>query len=53
VPIHNDSDESRFITPHEKIAQLILSPVYEWDINETDELSITQRGTGGFGSTGK
>lgn len=53
VAIHNDSDVVREITPHERIAQLIVIPYLYVDFKETDELSDTSRGEGGFGSTGK
>ncbi len=35
-----------------KIAQLLVKPVLRVDVFEVEELSDTQRGTGGFGSTG-
>lgn len=53
VAIHNDSDVVREITPHERIAQLVVIPYLYVDFKETDELSDTSRGEGGFGSTGK
>lgn len=37
----------------ERIAQLIITPIPEIEFIETDELSDTDRGTGGYGSTGK
>lgn len=53
VAIHNDSDTVREITPHERIAQLVIIPYLYVDFKEADELSDTSRGEGGFGSTGK
>lgn len=53
VALHNDSEKVRIITPNEKIAQLIILPFMYWDIKEVDKLSDTDRGSGGFGSTGK
>lgn len=53
VAIHNDSDVVREIVPHERIAQLVVIPYLYVDFKETDELSDTSRGEGGFGSTGK
>jgi len=53
VAIHNDSDVIREIIPHERIAQLVVIPYLYVDFKETDELSDTSRGEGGFGSTGK
>ena len=52
VALHNDSDITRYVRPQEKIAQLIVLPFMYWDIQDVDELSDTERGTGGFGSTG-
>lgn len=53
VCLHNDSDEVRIINNGERIAQLVLMPFMEMDFIETDTLDETERGVGGFGSTGK
>ena len=53
VALHNDSDEPRTVTPHEKIAQLIVMPYLPLEFEEAEALSDTVRGEGGFGSTGK
>jgi dUTP pyrophosphatase len=53
VALHNDTEESQFIEPSERIAQMILLPYIEMEFNEVDELSDTERGEDGFGSTGK
>lgn len=53
VALHNDSEAIRYIMPNERIAQLIVLPFMKWDITEINELSSTERGSGGFGSTGK
>ena len=37
----------------DRIAQLVVMPFAQCEIEETDELSETERGTGGYGSTGK
>lgn len=52
VAIHNDTDDEQIIEPGERIAQLILMPYIPMTFEEVDELSETQRGTGGFNSTG-
>lgn len=49
----NQSRESYTIAPGERIAQLVLLPVWMGTVAETDELEDTLRGEGGFGSTGK
>lgn len=53
VALHNDSDEERIVEPNDKIAQLILMEYTIIDFQEVQELSETNRGDGGFGSTGK
>jgi len=53
VALHNDSDESRMITPRQKVAQLVVVPFLSVEFDEVKELSDTVRGVGGFGSTGK
>ena len=53
VALHNDSDEVRFIEPHERIAQLSLIPYLVIECKEVPALDITERGSGGFGSTGR
>lgn len=37
----------------QRIAQLIVQPVFRVEVEEADELSETERGTAGFGSTGR
>lgn len=53
VALHNDTNEFMSIEPHERIAQLIVMPYLSVEFNEVSELSDTERGFGGFGSTGK
>ena len=48
----NLSTEAYTITPGERVAQLMLMPVYAMSLVETDDLDKTARGEGGFGSTG-
>ena len=52
VPLHNDSDEVQVIEDGDRIAQLIVMPFQVVDWIPVEELSITSRGVGGFGSTG-
>ena len=52
VILINTSSESQTIEPGERIAQLVISPVYQIEWVEVDELGETERGSGGFGSTG-
>ena len=53
IALHNDSDEIRYVEPNERIAQLILMSYVPMTFSLVDELTITERGEGGFGSTGK
>ena len=48
----NLGDEDFVITRDMRIAQMIIAPVVQAQLVETDVLSETQRGAGGFGSTG-
>ena len=53
VGLCNISNKPYEILPFERIAQLIIMPVCCMPVIETDILEETQRGTGGFGSTGR
>ena len=53
VAIHNHGKESRTVAAGERVAQLVVAPYYACEFCETDELSETLRGEGGFGSTGR
>ena len=52
VGIINVSDQPYEIKAGDRIAQMIIAPVTKAHIIEADELVTTQRGEGGFGSTG-
>lgn len=53
IPIHNDSDLPKFIEPHERIAQIIFQKALFVDLELVEELDETERGSDGFGSTGR
>lgn len=53
IALHNDSGESRTVHDGDRIAQLVILPYLTVTFTETDTLPETQRGAGGFGSTGK
>lgn len=53
VVLYNHGPEPQTISSGERIAQLIVTPVLTPAYTETDRLTETLRGTGGFGSTGK
>lgn len=52
VALHNDSTAPQTISNHERIAQLIIMPFAQVNFEIVDELEETERGEGGFGSTG-
>lgn len=52
VILINLSDTPFIVTPGERIAQLVISPVVQAELVEVKELEETERGDGGFGHTG-
>ena len=52
VPLHNDSKEKKLISYGERVAQLIVQPYLISSLEEVNDISDTDRGNGGFGSTG-
>ena len=52
VALLNHSQIAQIIEPFERIAQLVIAPFLKVEYVEADELEGTERGTGGFGSTG-
>jgi dUTP pyrophosphatase len=53
VSLHNHSNTLQEIDNGERVAQIVIAPFLKVEFEESDELSDTVRGTGGFGSTGK
>lgn len=53
VSAWNRSDVAFTIEPMERIAQLVIVPVVQAKFNVVDAFTATQRGEGGYGSTGK
>ena len=53
VAIVNQFDEPYEIVPGERVAQLVVMPVTLLPVMETTDLDETERGQGGFGSTGR
>lgn len=52
VGLQNSSDQDYSIQPADRIAQLMITPVIQAQLERVEELNETQRGNGGFGSTG-
>ena len=53
VALHNDFNEGQWIHPGDRIAQLVFLPYIDIEFKEVKSLEETDRGSGGFGSTGK
>jgi dUTP pyrophosphatase len=52
VALHNDTEFPQEVSEGERIAQLVIIPHLSVRFVEVDDLSSTERGEGGFGSTG-
>lgn len=52
VALYNDSKEPQTIHNGDRIAQMMFVPYFQVEFEEVDDLSKTDRGTDGFGSTG-
>jgi len=53
VALHNHSNTVQQIAKGERIAQMVIAPYLTCIFEEADELDDTERGAGGFGSTGR
>lgn len=53
VALHNHTEEQRVVKHGERVAQLVIMPYTLAEYTQCDSLSDTERGEGGFGSTGK
>lgn len=53
VVLLNHSKQPQTLQPGERVAQFVITPVLQPAYEEVEELSDTNRGAGGFGSTGK
>lgn len=52
VALHNDTEKCETIHSGDRIAQMVIMPYLGVQLNEVEELNSTERGSGGFGSTG-
>ena len=51
--LHNHGSQTQTVSHGDRVAQLLVTPVFTPGFEEADELTDTARGAGGFGSTGK
>lgn len=52
VVLHNHGAEPQTLSHGERIAQMVITPVWTPPYEEVEDLTDSDRGTGGFGSTG-
>ena len=52
IALHNDTDVEQIVQPGDRIAQMILLPYIPMTFEQVENLSETDRGDNGFGSTG-
>ena len=53
IALHNHGKQARTVRHGDRVAQLVITPILRPVYEEADSLDETDRGTGGFGSTGK
>jgi dUTP pyrophosphatase len=53
VSTWNRGQQAFELTPMERLAQLVIVPVVQATFNVVEEFSMSERGEGGFGSTGR
>lgn len=53
VLLFNSGPAVHYVHHHDRIAQIILLPIYDFSLTEVDELPEGERGEAGFGSTGR
>ena len=53
IILFNHGSENFIINNNDRVAQMVLTPVMEMELEEANELPKSVRGEGGFGSTGK
>ena len=53
VALHNHGSSAVSVLKGDRIAQIVLTPYLTAEFEESDDLSDTERASGGFGSTGK
>ena len=53
IILFNHGSENFIINNNDRVAQMVLTPIIKMELEETNELPKSVRGTRGFGSTGK
>lgn len=52
VALHNHGTEPQTVLEGERVAQMVIAPYFAVNYEEATDLDETERGSGGFGSTG-
>lgn len=52
VALHNHGTKPQMVDPSERVAQMVIAPYLAAAFEEVEQLEDTERGVGGFGSTG-
>ena len=53
IILFNHGNNDFIVNSNDRVAQMVLTPVIKMELEEVDQLPVTIRGSGGFGSTGK
>ena len=53
IILFNHGNENFVINNNDRVAQMVLTPIIKMELEEVNELPVSVRGVGGFGSTGK
>ena len=53
IILFNHGNENFLINDNDRVAQMVLTPIIKMELEEVNELPVSVRGVGGFGSTGK
>lgn len=53
MALHNHGDAPQVVEDGDRVAQLVIAPYLTAQFQEAEELDGTERGGGGFGSTGR
>lgn len=53
IVMTNNGSDTHTVEPYERIAQIVIVPIPEIEFEEVTDLESTERGSGGFGSTGR
>ena len=53
IILFNHGNEDFIVNKNDRVAQMVLTPIIKMELEEVEQLPVSIRGSGGFGSTGK